>query len=108
MDTSYEEPKDWVDTTAAFAPAVLGAAAGMLVADVLDEKARKPIGLSLGCLGLAALTPLLVNVVVNKVNGPRTERGSLRTLRGIRDGSIPTRDINYLDDSVMEDQLGVG
>ncbi len=107
MEERYEE-KDWVDTTAAFAPAVLGAAAGVLLADVLSDRARKSVGLSLGCIGLAAITPLLVESVVNKVNGPRTRRGSQRTLRGIRDGGLPARDISYLDESLIEDELGVG
>ena len=107
MQERYEE-KDWVDTTAAFAPAVLGAAAGILAADALSEKARKPIGLSLACLGLAAVTPLLVESLINKVNGPRTRRGSQRTLRGIRDGGLPARDISYMDENLVEDELGVG
>ncbi len=107
MEERYEE-KDWVDTTTAFAPAVLGVAAGVLVADVLSDKARKSVGLSLACVGLAALTPLLVESVMNKVSGPKTRRGSQRTLRGIRDGSLPARDISYLDDNLIEDELGVG
>jgi len=77
MEENYDD-KDWVDTTAAFAPAVLGAAAGVLMADVLSDKARKSVGLSLGCIGLAALTPLLVESVMNKVSGPKTRRGSQR------------------------------
>jgi len=107
MEERYEE-KDWVDTTAAFAPAVLGAAAGVMIADVLSEKARKPVGLSLACVGLAALTPLLVGAVIDKVNGPKTRRGSQRTLRGIRDGGLPARDISYMEEGYVEDELGVG
>ena len=44
MNDIYEE-RDWVDTTAAFAPAVLGAAAGILVSEAMSSRARRPIGL---------------------------------------------------------------
>ena len=106
MNDIYEE-RDWVDTTAAFAPAVLGVAAGILVSEVMSAKARRPIGLSLACLGLAALTPMLVETAVKKVKGPGTRRGSLRTLRGIRDHGLQAREINYVEDELGE-ELGVG
>lgn len=104
MRDSYEE-KDWVDTSAALAPAVLGAAAGILVSEAMSSKARRPVGLSLACLGLAALTPLLVETAVKKVKGPGTRRGSMRTLRGIRDHGLLAREIKHVDDYV-EDELG--
>ncbi len=106
MNDIYEE-RDWVDTTAAFAPAVLGVAAGILVSEAMSAKARRPIGLSLACLGLAALTPMLVETAVKKVKGPGTRRGSLRTLRGIRDHGLQAREINYVEDELGE-ELGVG
>lgn len=106
MNDIYEE-RDWVDTTAAFAPAVLGAAAGILISEAMSAKARRPIGLSLACVGLAALTPMLVEVAVKKVKGPGTRRGSLRTLRGIRDHGLQARDISYVEDELGE-ELGVG
>ena len=102
----YEE-RDWVDTSAAFAPAVLGAAAGILVSEAMSPKARRPVGLSLACLGLAALTPLLVETAVKKVKGPGTRRGSMRTLRGIRDHGLQAREISYVEDELGE-ELGVG
>lgn len=106
MRDSYEE-KDWVDTTAAFAPAVLGAAAGILVSDAMSPRVRRPVGLSLACLGLAALTPLLVETAVKKVKGPGTRRGSIRTLQGIRDHGLQAREISYVEDELGE-ELGVG
>jgi hypothetical protein len=106
MNDSYEE-RDWVDTTAAFAPAVLGVAAGILVSEAMSSRARRPIGLSLACLGLAALTPMLVETAVKKVRGPGTRRGSLRTLRGIRDHGLQAREISYVEDELGE-ELGVG
>ncbi|MFT6862442.1 MAG: hypothetical protein ACJAVK_001000 [Akkermansiaceae bacterium] len=106
MNNIYEE-RDWVDTTAAFAPAVLGAAAGILISEAMSAKVRRPIGLSLACLGLAALTPMLVETALKKVKGPGTRRGSLRTLRGIRDHGLQAREINYVEDELGE-ELGVG
>ncbi len=106
MNDSYEE-RDWVDTTAAFAPAVLGVAAGILVSEAMSARARRPIGLSLACLGLAALTPMLVETAVKKVKGPGTRRGSLRTLRGIRDHGLQAREISYVEEELGE-ELGVG
>ena len=106
MNEIYEE-RDWVDTTAAFAPAVLGAAAGILVSEAMSAKARRPIGLSLACVGLAALTPMLVETAMKKVKGPGTRRGSLRTLRGIRDHGLQAREIQHVEDELGE-ELGVG
>lgn len=106
MNDIYEE-RDWVDTTAAFAPAVLGAAAGILISEAMSAKARRPIGLALACVGLAALTPMLVETAVKKVKGPGTRRGSLRTLRGIRDHGLQAREISYVEDELGE-ELGVG
>lgn len=106
MRDFYEE-KDWVDTTAAFAPAVLGVAAGVLISEAMSSKARRPVGLSLACLGLAALTPMLVETALKKVKGPGTRRGSLRTLRGIRDHGLQAREISYVEDELGE-ELGVG
>ena len=73
----------------------------------MSDKARRPIGLSLACIGLAALTPMLVETAVKKVKGPGTRRGSLRTLRGIRDHGLQAREISYVEDELGE-ELGVG
>ena len=106
MNDIYEE-RDWVDTTAAFAPAVLGAAAGILISEAMSARARRPVGLSLACVGLAALTPMLVETAVKKVRGPGTRRGSLRTLRGIRDHGLQAREIKHVEHELGE-ELGVG
>jgi hypothetical protein len=107
MNGDHFEERDWIDTSAAFAPAVLGAAAGVLISDALSENSRRPVGLSLACLGLAALTPMLIETMMNKVNGPGTRRGSQRTLQGIRDHGLHTREISFVEDELGE-SLGVG
>ena len=106
MNDIYEE-RDWVDTTAAFAPVVLGAAAGILVSEAMSSRARRPIGLSLACIGLAALTPMLVETAMKKVRGPGTKRGSLRTLQGIRDHGLQACEIKHVEEELGE-ELGVG
>lgn len=73
----------------------------------MSARARRPIGLSLACVGLAALTPMLVETAMKKVRGPGTRRGSLRTLRGIRDHGLQAREIKHVEDELGE-ELGVG
>jgi hypothetical protein len=77
--------QDWQETSAMAAPALLGAAAGLLLGDLMHRGARRGVGLGLGILGVAALLPLAVGGIVKKVNGPATERGARRRLQGIRD-----------------------
>jgi hypothetical protein len=94
-----------VDTSGELAPALLGVAAGIFLADLMHPGARRPVAFSLACLGLAALAPSVVGVVRDKVAGPQTRRGSLRTLRGIRDSSGGNpEDLGYSE----EEQLFVG
>lgn len=81
MNDIYEE-RDWVDTTAAFAPAVLGAAAGILVSEAMSSRARRPIGLSLACIGLAALTPMLVETAMKKFVGRAQSAGHYEPSKG--------------------------
>ena len=87
-----ESPKNWMDKSSAAAPTLLGLAAGILVGDMMHRGARRPIAFSLACLGVAALTPTVVDAVKNKVAGPNTKRGSRRTLEGIRDAGVSAED----------------
>lgn len=83
-----QNDKNWVETSAAFAPAVMGAAAGVFVGDLIHRDTRRPIAFALAAIGLCAVAPALVEVVVDKVNGPKTNRGTRRTLRNIRDAGV--------------------
>lgn len=78
----------WVEVSAATVPALLGAAAGMFVGDLMCRSARRGIALGLAITGVVALTPYLVGGVVRKVNSPETRRGSRRTLAGIRNAGM--------------------
>ena len=93
-----ETSKKWVDKSSAAAPALFGAAAGVFLGDMMHRGARRPVAVSLFCLGMAAIAPCVADVVKKKVAGPSTRRGSRRTLANIRDGAaIPDVDI-YSDE----------
>jgi hypothetical protein len=50
---------------------------------------------------------MLVETAMKKVRGPGTRRGSLRTLRGIRDHGLQAREIKHVEHELGE-ELGVG
>ena len=102
--TDDQLDKNWVETSASFAPAVIGAAAGVFVGDLIHRDTRRPIAFALAAIGLCALAPALVEVVVDKINGPNTNRGSRRTLRSIRDAGAGAGEFSEID----EDQMFVG
>ena len=101
QDTS---DKNWIETTASFAPAVLGAAAGVVLSDLMDRDSRRPVALTLAALGLAALAPSLVETVADLVNGPNSRWGSRRTLQQIRDAGMSSDEFEEFAD--LEDEIG--
>lgn len=98
-----ETPQKWTDKSAAVGPALLGAAAGLLVADLLHGNARRAAGIGLAALGVAAIAPKVGGTIKNKVVGPQTKRGSARTLESIRGAGAP-EDFGFVED----EELGVG
>ena len=110
MDYEHSEtPRTWADTSAAVGPALLGAATGLLVADLLHGNARRATGIAIAALGVAAITPKISGEIKMKVAGPTTKRGSENTLENIRGGAMP-EDFGFVDDDIadMENELGVG
>ena len=106
--TPEDPPRNWQDTSADLAPALLGAAAGMFLGDLMHRGARGPVAFALACLGVAAAAPIVVDVIRDKVAGPTTRRGTQRTLQSIREGSgAPPRRIDYVEEELGE-QLFVG
>jgi hypothetical protein len=79
-----DDDRNWTENTALAAPALLGAAVGLILGEAMNSGARRGIAIGLAALGVAALVPLTVGGIVNKVNSPRTRRGSRRRLEGIR------------------------
>ena len=70
------------------APALLGAAAGLLLGDVMHRGARRGVGIGLGVLGVAMLLPMAVGGVAGLVAGPKSKMGVRRRIQGIRDAGI--------------------
>ncbi len=95
-DVSEEQDRDWTENAALAAPALLGAAAGLILGEIMNSSARRGVAIGLAALGVAAIAPLAVGGVVRRVNGPETRRGMQRRLRGIRDAG----------DGMVEDLLG--
>jgi len=107
MSQDQSDNKNWIDASASAAPTLLGAAAGVLVADLIHPESRRPVGLTLAALGVCALTPLIVGTVVDLVNGPNSRYGSRRTLRRIRDAGASSDEFADLA-PVEEEQMFIG
>lgn len=82
----------WIETTAQSAPAVLGAAAGLLLGDLMHRSARRGIGVGLGVLGVAMVLPLVYGGVRGLVVGPRSKFGVRRRIQTIRDAGMGDSD----------------
>ena len=93
---------NWIETSASFAPAMLGAAAGVFLGDLMNRDSRRPVALALAAVGLAALAPTVVETIADKVNGPNSRRGSRRTLRNIRDAGYSEDEFADLEDEIGE------
>jgi hypothetical protein len=50
----------WIETSALSAPALLGAAAGLLLGDLMHPAARRGLGIGVAAMGVVALLPFLV------------------------------------------------
>lgn len=100
-DAHSETTPTWIETTALTAPALLGAAAGLLLGDLMHPRARRGVGIGLGALGIAALLPFAVDGISDLLTGPRSRRGVRRKIQRIRDAGMGPR---ALPDDV-KDQL---
>lgn len=95
----------WIETSALSAPALLGAAAGLLLGDLMHQGARRGVGIGLGALGVAALLPFLVGGVAVLVTGPRSKVGVRRNIQRIRDAGIVSPDYDEVDQELREQGL---
>ena len=95
----------WIETSALTAPALLGAAAGLLLGDLMHPSARRAVGLGIGALGVAALLPFVVDGVTSLVTGPKSKVGVRRKIQRIRDAGIGTPDYDEVDAELREQGL---
>ena len=95
----------WIETSALTAPALLGAAAGLLLGDLMHRSARRGVGIGLGALGVALLLPFVVGGVAGLVTGPKSKLGVRRRIQGIRDAGIGSPDDDEVDEELREQGL---
>ncbi len=87
MDSHHADPPpQWMEMSALAAPALLGAAAGLLLGDLMQRNARRSAGVALGLLATAAVLPIVVEGLAGLVTGPRSRHGVRNRIQSIRDG----------------------
>ena len=84
------------------APLILGAAAGLLIGDLMHGTARRGLGIGLGILGVAALLPFAVDGVTDLIVGPRSKLGVRRKIQRIRDAGLGNAHEHEVDDGLRE------
>ncbi len=104
-DEHTESTPVWIETSALTAPAVLGAAAGLLLGDMMHPGARRGLGIGLGVLGVAALLPFAVGGVSWLVTGPKSRVGVRRKIQRIRDIGIGAPDYDEVDQELRDQGL---
>ncbi|WP_193213423.1 hypothetical protein [Luteolibacter marinus] len=97
MNLDDDGERDWTEATALAAPALLGAAGGLILGEMMHSRARRGMALGFAALGVATLLPLAIGGIVNLVNGPQSKFGARRRLRKIRDGGD-----GFVDDNLEE------
>lgn len=87
-----------VGTALSIAPAAIGCAVGLLIADKMRRSTRNTVTTTLLTLGALATLPLAVDFLARTVNSPSFGRGSRRRLESIRHGGFnPDADIYGLE-----------
>ncbi len=106
MPEEYSETSPtWIENSTMVAPALLGAAAGLLLGDLMHRGARRGVGIGLGALGIAALLPFVVGGVAGLVTGPRSKFGVRRNIQRIRDAGIVAPGYNDVEEELREQGL---
>ena len=95
----------WIEHSALTAPALLGAAAGLLLGDMMHRGARRGIGIGLGILGVSALLPFVVEGVADLITGPRSKVGVRRKIQRIRDVGIVAPAYHEVEEALREQGL---
>lgn len=104
-DDNGDTTPAWIETTALTAPALLGAAAGLLLGDMMHRSARRGLGIGLGAIGVVALLPFVVGGVTGLVTGPRSKLGVRRKIQRIRDAGMMDASYHDVDKELREQGL---
>ena len=106
MADEHSDPTpQWIETSALAAPALLGAAAGFLLGDMMHRNARRGVGIGLGVMGVLAVLPLMVDGVAGLITGPRSRYGVRNKIQQIRDGGNGLSDHDEVHDELREQGL---
>jgi hypothetical protein len=95
----------WVENSTLAAPALLGAAAGLLLGDLMHPNARRGVGIGLGALAIVAMLPVVVGGVTSLITGPKSRVGVRRRIQRIRDAGIGAPDYDEVDAELREQGL---
>lgn len=104
-DEHVETTPVWIENSALTAPALLGAAAGLLLGDLMHRGARRGVGIGLAAVGIAALVPFAFGGVKGLVTGPRSKLGVRRKIQRIRDAGVGTSDYDPVEEELREQGL---
>lgn len=91
MSSSISIPKTGeqvaLDSLLTLTQTAVGLGIGMLLADRIRRPVRVATAVALVSVGVLAAVPLMVNLAVERINRPESERGSRNRLRSIRGDS---------------------
>lgn len=88
-------------TALTVAPAAVGCAVGLLLAEKLSSRGRQSAAVTLFGIGVVATLPLAIDYVTKSLNSPTGQRGSRRRLEKIREGA-PDEEIIGGEDYFLE------
>ena len=75
-------------TAVSIAPAAVGCAVGLLLADRIGKKSRHSLATTLLTIGALSAAPLAVDYISRVLYSPSRRRGSRRRLAGIRSNGV--------------------
>jgi hypothetical protein len=104
-DEHTETTPAWIENTALSAPALLGAAAGFLVGDLMHRSARRGVGIGLAAIGVAMVVPYVFGGVRGLITGPKSKLGVRRKIQSIRDAGIGAPAYDSVDEELREQGL---
>ena len=104
-DTNHPTDTSLVNASLSVAPAAVGCAVGLLIADKLKSESRTNLASTLLTLGALAALPWAISYANKALKNPANERASKRRLRTIRDSGTEV-DIVGGDDYFLDQHQG--